>query len=339
LALHGALNAGSAPGSLALGPHSAVRVTTGAPLPVGADAVLPEELCTYSGEELDCRAAAAPGRNVLCRGSDVLEGEALARAGARLSPPLLGLLAAGGVALAPVGVRPRVAIVATGDEIVLPGSPLGPGRLYASNLVTLAAWLEAFGFETSTALVPDQSPLIRRAFTDALLCADVLLTSGGIWMSERDLLRSVLEELGAELVYHGVRLGPGKGVALALLDPGDGRARPVFCLPGGPPSNEMAFLKLALPGLLAMEGDARPPFAIVRARLARAIDSQPDWTEVHQARLQRTAAGFEIEAQKRASRLRSMAERDALLTIPEGVARLEAGAEVEVELTVPPGRG
>jgi len=177
-----------------------------------------------------------------------------------LTPALTGLLAAGGLEQVKVYPSPRVAVVATGDEVIAPGHPLQPGQLYASNIVTLYSWLHHFGMSGETAVVRDRPDELEMTFQKLLSRNDALLTSGGAWKSERDLTTRVLDEMGWEMFFHRVRIGPGKAVALGILD-----GKPIFCLPGGPPSNEMAFLQIALPGLLQMAGRPHNTLPIERS--------------------------------------------------------------------------
>ena len=317
-----------------VGAGTAVQVTSGAVLPRGADAVVGVEYCSVSGAEVEIGAPVVSGQNVLPRGTDIRSGERLGRPGDLLTPGRLGWLAAAGVDRVRVHARPRIALVATGDEVVAPGRPLGGGQIYASNLVTLSAWLRAFGLESSLRVLPDRADRLREVLPRELERAEVLMTSGGAWGSERDLVVRVLDELGWRKVFHRVRLGPGKAVGFGLLE-----GRPVFCLPGGPPSNEMAFLQLALPGVLRMAGWTTPPFPCLTARLTRPLQGrQIDWTQVSRGLLSQGPDGtFEATPYKPASRLESMARAECLILLPEGTERLEVGEPVQVQLLAPAG--
>lgn len=311
--------------TLRLSPGGCIQVTTGAPLPAGAEAVLAVEFTREEGDVVVCLSPAAPGRNVLPRGQDVRRGAVVAEAGQVLSPGLLGLAAAAGCPAVRVYPRPRVALLASGTEVVAPGQPLPPGGVYASNLVTQMAWLDRHRFETTTRLVGDDPDRLRAAVTDLLDGADALLTSGGAWLSQRDLVRGVLQDLGWEEVFHRVRLGPGKGVGFGFL-----AGRPVFVLPGGPPSNETAFLLLALPGLQRLAGYPNPAFPRVRARLAESVQGRPGWTKVIRGRLGGGPEGLTFEPLSGAGRLTALAQAQGLLVLPEDTPRLPAGREKEV---------
>jgi molybdopterin molybdotransferase len=311
----------------AVEPGSAIKVLTGARLPQGADAVISIEFTREQANQVLCLKNAEPGRNVLSRGTDVETGDLVVSKGEMLTPALTGLLAAGGVYQVPVFPSPRVAIVATGDEVVAPGGPLKPGQLYASNLVTLNSWLRHFGFPVKSRVVKDNPKEIRRIFTSMLSDADALLTSGGAWKSERDLTVRVLDEMGWELIFHRVRMGPGKAVAMGMLD-----EKPVFCLPGGPPSNEMAFLQLALPGLFQIAGRSPIPFGIKKVRLASGVGGDFTWTQFYQAILERRGEEWWGVPLKMKSRIQSQARAEALIKVPEGVDRLETGDMIEVQI-------
>ncbi len=336
LELCGTVVAGELNG-LEVKPGCAVRVMTGAPLPRGAEAVIPAERAREEGESILIGIAASPGRNILRRGADVRAGQLIAPAGAVLNPPTTGLLAAGGIDAVRVRPRPSVAVVATGDEVVAPGCSLKPGQLYASNLVTLRAWLSAFGMDSRQAVVPDHPARLREALEELLPQVDVVLTSGGAWKSQRDFTAAVLTDMGADVVFQRVRLAPGKAVLLALL--GD---KVIFSLPGGPPSNEMAFLQLALPGLLRMAGLEPAPFRTIRARVTGAVvggHGDPTWTSFFQARWVEGGPAPAVEPLRRRSRLRSQANADALIKVPEGKVRIEAGEEAEVQVLRAAGGG
>lgn len=314
-------------------PGSSVKVCSGAPIPRGADAVVAGEFCEeVSPEEVGIRADAERGRNVLRAGGEVKAGTTILRKGRVLLPGYLGLAAAAGISRVRVYRRPRVAVVGVGDEVVVPGGHLQPGHLYASNLVTMGAWLASFGIPHDTSVVKDSKSAIKRELMNHLPGVDVILTSGGAWGSERDLVVGTLDELGWQEIFHHVRIGPGKGVAFGLWE-----GKPVFCLPGGPASNEMAFLQLALPGVLRMGGENRHPLQTVYARLTENLRGRHRaWTEFKDATLScDTEGNYTVELYLNRSRLQAIASAGCLICIPEGAEAMNSGDIVPVQILAP----
>jgi molybdopterin molybdotransferase len=303
-----------------LQPGQAVRILSGAPIPAGAQAVLAEEYTRVEGQAVTALNTAEPGRNVLPRGEDVRKGEELVKTGERLRPTVVGYLASAGYSRIPVVKTPRVGVIATGDEVVAPGRPLREGQLYASNLVTLASWCRQYGFAVETDVLPDQREGLKEGLARALDRYDAVLTSGGAWKGDRDLVVGVLEELGWVKIYHRVRMGPGKAVGFGRVG-----GKPVFCLPGGPPSNHMAFLQLALPGLLRLAGWRRPGLPEFPVILTEEICGQCDWTQFVHGRLMQGETGLLFAPLDLKSRLQMLAGGEAVVRIPEGKARIRAG--------------
>jgi len=310
---------------------TAIRITSGAPIPGGADAVVAGEFCEEERGTVRIGLDAEPGRNILSRGTDIRAGQTVLSRGEELGPAHLGLLAGAGIQSVDVVRRPRVAIIATGDEVVAPGRVLEPGKLFASNLVTLSSWLVGFGIEVRTGIVGDSEEALSDSLCRMRDESDALLTSGGAWTSKKDLVVALFDRLGWRKVYHRVRMGPGKAIAFGIWE-----GRPTFCLPGGPPSNEMAFLQLALPGLLRMAGMRRLPFPKIHAALASDVRGRDmRWTQFVHAILSRKEEELQVTPHRPKSRLRSMAEAEALIQVPEGVKVIEAGSVVPVQLLRP----
>jgi molybdopterin molybdotransferase len=306
---------------------TAVKVMTGAKIPQGADAVISSEFTEEKDDGILCYRDAGHGRNILKQGHDVKTGDRIACPGEILTPAKAGLLAAGGISSVLVHRMPQIGIVAIGDEVVSPGKMLKEGQLYASNLVTLVGWLRHFRMDAQIAVVPDQAEQLRVAIENMLKEVDVIITSGGAWKSDRDLTIQTLKEMGGDVVFHHVRMGPGKAAGLILLN-----EKTVFCLPGGPPSNEMAFLQIVLPALLHLAGREPIPFESKTATLAATVEGDKDWTQFFHARLAAKSEQLFVEPLKIKSRLKSQADTNALIKIPAGVKRLEKGEQIQIQV-------
>jgi len=318
-------------GEVAAGDHidqhlhhgAAIRVLSGAPLPAGADAVLADEFTRKDGKFIFASATAEPGRNVLPKGSDVTRGVMLADTGQTLTPQLIGLLVAGGIFEVAVFIRPRIGLLATGSEILLPGELLTPGKLYASNMAFQQAWFCSMGFESRMMVSKDSVESIADAIRQISVSSDVIITSGGAWKSDRDLVVKVLNSLGWKMLFHRVRMGPGKAVAMGILD-----NKPVFCLPGGPASNESAFMMIVFPAIYKIAGFKNCPYISLRGKLEKEITGQIDWTQFVQCQIIQKYPEIILRPQKLKSRLIAMSKTQAIVTIPEGTERINAGATV-----------
>ena len=216
------------------------------------------------------------------------------------------------------------------DEVLLPGQRIQKGKLYASNVALQDAWLRSKGIECEVGACGDSFNALADTLGTMIKTADVLITSGGAWKGDHDLVIHVLDSLEADVIFHRVRMGPGKAVGMCILE-----GKPVFCLPGGPPSNEMAFLQLALPALMKMKGASPTVFPLVSAGLAAAVTGEKGWTEFIHARLAGKKDNLTVLPARLKSRLKSMAEKEALIIIPEDREEIPAGETVEVQLLKP----
>jgi len=304
-----------------------VRVLTGARIPTGADAVVAEEYTRKEHSDVLVESFAQP-KNVLRRGSDVAMGQWILRTGRRISPVMAGLLAAAGHSRVPVFRNPVVGMLGTGDEIVEPGKALTDGKLYASNITTLAGWCNRYRMKSRMAIVRDDPADLLRALKNLADETDALITSGGAWVGDHDLVAHVLKELGWKKIFHRIRIGPGKAVGFGMLD-----RKPVFILAGGPPSNLMGFLQIALPGILALAGHTNPGLPTITARLASGLsEGETDWTDFFFGTLENDEGLPNFHPMAKRSRLNSLAEATAVASIPEGKKTLPAGAVISVQL-------
>ena len=240
--------AGVSPQPLAAG--SVARIFTGAPIPEGADAVVMQEECmAIDGGAVQIGVAVPPGANIRRRGEDITAGGEVVPAGTRLQPQHLGLAAAVGVAQLNVCRRPRVALFASGDELVMPGNPLSPGKIYNSNLFTATALLQALGCEVvELGIVEDTLEATVQALRQGAAEADLVLASGGVSVGEEDHVKPAVEALGS-LEMWNIAIRPGKPVAFGHVD---GTA--FIGSPGNPVSLFVTFLLFVRPFILRMQG-------------------------------------------------------------------------------------
>jgi molybdopterin molybdotransferase len=300
-----------------LGAGEAVEISTGAVVPVGADAVVPVE---QTSGDVDVEAV-RPGENVRPRGGDARAGDIVCAAGTVLGPPQVGALAAAGVAVLTCARRPHVVVVATGSELRPPGSTLGPGEIYESNTVLLAAQVRSAGGTVEViAAVADEEDATREALARGLE-ADVLITSGGVSVGPHDLVRGALAALGAEEVFWRVALKPGKPIAFAVR----GRAL-VFGLPGNPVSSLVGFELFVRPALRALQGerDPRPRYSV--GELGGAARRNPERDEFLRAR--REGEVLEPLTGQESHMIARAAAADALVHVPRGEGLLERGTRV-----------
>lgn len=316
------------PANTALTGGDAIRILTGATIPEGADAVLAEEFAVFNGDRICVFNSTEPGCNILPKGADIRPGELIAARGLRLSPGIIGILAAAGHDALPVYHQPRIAILATGDELVALGEPLPKGKLYASNLEMLKAWCRRYGMRTTVSILKDSPRLIEATIDEAIALHDAVITSGGAWAGDRDFVADTLACLGWNKLYHWVRMGPGKPVGFGML-----RNKPVFLLPGGPPSNLTAFLQIALPGLLQLGGDRNPFLPQMAVKLQSGLTSrQIDWTEFVYGTLREGRQHTIFAPLQLTSRLKAIAFAEAVVAIPEGIESLPAGAVLSAQI-------
>jgi molybdopterin molybdotransferase len=316
------LGAGDRPQPLPAG--AAAGIATGAPMPAGADAVVPVE----DAREEDGRLVAGPpaeGSHIRRRGGDVREGEVVGLAGALLNPALLAAISATGVARVAVARRPRVAALATGNELVPPGRALEPGQIYESNLTAIVAQARAAGAEVVAAeIVPDTRAATREAFGRAL-DADVVVSSGGVSVGPHDHVKPALAELGVREVFWRVAHKPGKPLWFGVAPTG----ALVFGLPGNPVSSLVCFELFLRPALHALQhgrAGVRPV-----ARLAEPVARLGTRDHAVRCRLVPSAEGMLLQpaGAQDSHLIVHAAAADAIALIDSGEGEAPAGLLVE----------
>jgi molybdopterin molybdotransferase len=315
-----------------LGPGETVRIFTGGLLPEGADAVALQENAAVEGERIRIEGAVAPGAYVRPAGLDFRRGERALAAGHHLSARDIGLAAALNHAWLPVRRRPRVALLATGDELVLPGQPLGPAQIVNSNGVTLAAMVRCWGGEAINLGVARDRPDRLAAIATQLRGVDLVVTSGGVSVGEHDLVRDVLGRHGLELDFWQIAMRPGKPLMFGRV-----HGVPLLGLPGNPVSVGVCavlFVRAALCALLGL--DPAPPEvpAVLGAPLG-ANDHRQDYLR---ARAEWQGDGrlsvFPAPRQD-SSMLATFARADCLIKRPPHAPAVEPGTVVPVLLLGP----
>ena len=325
----GDMAAGTAPTAYRVSPGVSTRIMTGAPVPGGADAVVPVEWTDGGVEQVQIRQAPAVGANIRRRAEDVTTGELLLSAGTRLGARQLGLLAAAGLGRIPVRPRPRVVVLSTGSELVEPGSVLGPGQIPESNSSTLtAAALEAGALAFRVGIVPDDPGQLLDAIEDSLVRADVVLTTGGVSVGAYDVVKEALGTLGT-VRFDKVAMQPGMPQGFGTV----GRdATPIFTLPGNPVSAYVSFevfVRPVLRRLLGIEPVQRP---LVDAVALEGFSSPPGRRQYVRAALDPSELGYAVRpVGGRGSHLvKDLARSDALIVVPEEVREVPEGATVQV---------
>jgi molybdopterin molybdotransferase len=323
------------PAGVAVRGGTAVRISTGAAVPDGADAVVPVErtepvLPAHAAADGLVRVPAIEaGENVRYAGEDVRTGDVVLLAGTVLGPAELGVAASVGRPALRCVVRPRVALLVTGDELTEPGEGLRPGAIYSSNRFALAAQIERAGARlVLRESVPDTATGTRSALASALGAADVVIVSGGVSVGPHDHVKGALGELGVEERFWGVSLRPGKPVWFGV-----GERALVYGLPGNPVSAMVTFQLFVRSALAALQG-ADPSAARGEAVLDEAVPRNPRREEAVRVRLRAERDGWHATTtgEQGSHMLTSMLRADALAFVAAGEGKVAAGERVEIEL-------
>lgn len=307
-------------------------ITTGAPLPPGADAVVQIERTTQTPEGVRIGETPRAGQNIRPVGSDVRRGDRVLSAGTVLTPAAVGLLASLGRPDALVTRRPRVSVLATGDELVEPGQPLGPGQIRDSNRFALLAALSPLGVTVAYAGLALDTDAAQRAFLiERIADSDVVITSGGVSMGRKDLIKGLLIEL-ATVHFRQVRMRPGKPFTFATA--GREATTLLFGLPGNPVSGLVGFEVFVRPALLAMQGRRQMDRPTARVRLAHDVTpiDRIDYMRVALRRADHGVLEATSTGPQQSSRLVSFIGADALAIIPPRATLYAAGEMVDALL-------
>ncbi len=320
------------PAGKRVGEGEAIKIFTGGVIPEGADAVVMVENTSGWGERFELKKDAPPGNNIRERGGDVHEGDLILAAGTEIGAPEIALAATQGYGELPVYRRPKVVVLATGTELVEPGArDLAPGEIFDSNSYALVAQaLEAGADARRVSAASDDADVLRAAVEEALEGADAVVTSGGVSVGEKDLVKSTLLDLGVSQVFWGVKLKPGKPVFFGARDDEGGSAR-FFGLPGNPVSAMVCFELFVRPALMAMMGREDKHRPRVSVRFEDDVENKFGRMHAMRVTLTRTEEGFRAESvgAQGSGLVSSLTRADALALIGPESEGVLAGEPVE----------
>ena len=310
----------------------AVRIMTGAPVPKGADSVQQVELTREAGNEVEILQPVALGRSIVKRGDEIKEGQVVLKAGERINSTAVAVLASFGYANVEVRKQPRVAVLATGSELVPVNEQPGADQIRDSNNYTIGAYARAAGAVVELLpLAGDDTALLKQQISEAAGRSDVVITSGGVSVGLYDFTKTALREMGAEILFERVRLRPGKPTVFAKLPNG-----PLFFgLPGNPVSVSVTFNLFARTAILGMQGAAKTELEKAFGVLARTAKGAMERESYLPATLNTDEDGHLIAEPLKwggSSDFVAFARATALIVVPQDVRTVEAGTVVRIVL-------
>jgi molybdopterin molybdotransferase len=313
------------------GPGHAVRIMTGGVLPSGCDTVVMQERVTVSGDRVTVPSGQQKAQNVRYAGDDIKRDAVVFARGQILRPAELGMIASLGIGEVSVYRKLRVAFFSTGDELAAIGQTLGAGQLYDSNRYTIHGMLERLGCDVmDMGVVRDDPALLERAFNEAAGAADVVITSGGVSVGEADFVKDLLNKMG-EVVFWKIAMKPGRPLAYGRI--GDAH---FFGLPGNPVSVMVTFYQFVRDALLKLSGrDPVPPLPSFKVSCTSNLKKAPGRTEFQRGVLAQDAAGnwsVSVTGEQGSGILRSMAEANCFIILPEAQGNVSAGTMVDVQV-------
>jgi len=315
--------------AVTVAPGTCVRIMTGALMPAGADTVVPVELTDAGTDRARFSQPVPKGFSIRRRGDDVAEGDVLLPAGTRLGPAQIALLAASGHGSVLARAAPRVAVIATGNELSEPGSPLVPGQIWESNSYMLAAAVRQAGGSATRHRAADDPATVLALIGELAAQADLLITSGGVSMGgEHDVVKAALSGGGAgTLTFRKVAMQPGMPQGFGVVGPDQ---TPILTLPGNPVSAFVSFWLFGRPALDALQGRAPQPVPPRRARLAGPVRSPQGRRSFLRGLLSPDEATVTPLTGQGSHQLGALARADALIVVPEEVTAMAAGEVADV---------
>jgi len=306
----------------------AVRIMTGAPIPRGCDTVVPIENVETIGDAIRLVGDARPGAHIRKRGEEIRAGQRAIAANSLLRPQEIGMLASLGKTSVLVYRRPKVGVLATGDELLEIGSPPAPGKIINSNSYSIAAQIAASGGDpVMLGIAEDEVERTCDRIREGIR-GDLLITTGGVSVGDRDCVKEAIVALGGDIKFWKVHMKPGKPLAFAILE-----GKPVFALPGNPAAAMISFEVFVRPALLKMTGHTRIFRPTVTATLTEPVANKGDRPHLIRVRVEARQDGYVASAtgNQSSARLSSLTAANGFVTIAPGTA-LASGESVVVSL-------